>query len=75
MLEIMECAEVKKQQDRDDFAFRHPRGAIPVSFAIAGLNLEVFEFFGEFLAEIVRNTENFDNFVRGKQTHIILLFN
>jgi hypothetical protein len=70
----MECSEVKKQQDRDDFAFRHLRGAISVSIAIAGLNLEVFEFFGEFLAEIVHNTENFGNFVWGKQAHIILLF-
>jgi hypothetical protein len=26
----MECAEVKKQQGRDDFAFRHPQGAISV---------------------------------------------
>jgi hypothetical protein len=41
MLEIMECAEVKKQQNRDDFAFRHPQGAIPVSFAIAGADLEI----------------------------------
>jgi hypothetical protein len=49
MLEIMECAEVKKQQDRDNFVFRHLHGAIPVPFAIAGLDLEIFEFFGEFL--------------------------
>jgi hypothetical protein len=75
MLEIMECAEVKKQQDRDNFAFRHLQGAIPVSFVIAGADLEIIEFFGEFFAEIVHNTENFDNFVWGKKAHIILLFN
>jgi hypothetical protein len=44
-----------------------------VPFAIAGSDLELFEFFGEFLAEIVRNTENFGNFVWGKHAHIILL--
>ncbi|MDR1198219.1 MAG: hypothetical protein LBK94_04300 [Prevotellaceae bacterium] len=71
----MECAEVKKQQDSDDFAFRHRQGTIPVPFDIAGLDLEIFEFFGKFLSEIVYNTENFGNFVRGKYAHVILLFN
>jgi hypothetical protein len=74
MLEIMECAEVKKQQDSDDFAIGHHQGTIPVPYAIAGLDLEIFELFGEFLAEIVHNTENSGNFVWGKHAHIILLF-
>jgi hypothetical protein len=34
MLEIMECTEVKKQQDSDDFAFRHLHVAISVTFAV-----------------------------------------
>jgi hypothetical protein len=70
MLEIIKCTEVKKQQNHDYLAFRHPQKAIPVSLAIAGLNLKIFEFFGEFLAEIVRNAENFDNFVWNKKAHI-----
>jgi hypothetical protein len=32
MLEIVEDAEVKKQQNRDNFAPWHPQGAIPVPF-------------------------------------------
>jgi hypothetical protein len=74
MLEIMECAEVKKQQNSDDLAFRHLQGSVSMPFAITGLDLEIFEFFVEFLAEIVHNTENFGNFVWGKHAHIILLF-
>jgi hypothetical protein len=74
MLEIMECAEVKKQHDSDAFAFRHLHGTIPEPFTIAGSDLEVFEFFGEFLAEIVYNTKKNGNFVCGKHAHIILLF-
>jgi hypothetical protein len=66
MLEIMECAEVKKHQDDDDFAIGHPQRTIPAPFAITGLDLEIIELFCEFPAEIVHNTENFGNFIRGK---------
>ncbi|MDR1257773.1 MAG: hypothetical protein LBK65_00630 [Tannerellaceae bacterium] len=57
VLEIMECAEVKKHQDGDDFAIGHLQRTISAPFAIAGLDLEIIELFGEFPAEIVHNTE------------------
>jgi hypothetical protein len=70
MFEITECTKMKKRQDRDDFAFRHLHGAISAPFAVSGLELELFEFFGKFPAKIVRNTENPGNFVWGKHAHV-----
>jgi hypothetical protein len=45
-----------------------------VPFTVAWPDLDVFELKGKFLAEIVYNTENFSNFVKGKYTHDASLF-
>jgi hypothetical protein len=63
MFKVVECCEVKKHQDRDDFTFRHLHGVVSVPFSVTGTDLDVFELNGKFPAEIVRDTENFSNFV------------
>jgi hypothetical protein len=45
--------------------------AIPALFTVAGQCLVFFHFLCVFFAEIVCNTENLRNFVRGKHTHNI----
>jgi hypothetical protein len=73
MLETVECSEVKKQQDRDDFAFRHFHRTVSVLFTGSRTDLEFFVFDGIFFAKIVHHTENFNNFVSGKYVHIIFV--
>jgi hypothetical protein len=58
MLEIVESAEVKKQQYGDDFAFRHFHRAVSALFTVSRPDLEFFVFDGKFFAKIVHNTEN-----------------
>jgi hypothetical protein len=64
---------VKKQQDGDDFAFRHFHRTVSVLFTGSRTDLEFFVFDGIFFAKIVHNTENFSNFVSGMYVHIILV--
>jgi hypothetical protein len=49
-------------------------GAASVPLTGAGPDSDVFVHKGKFFAKIVRNAENFSNFIWGKHIHNVLLF-
>jgi hypothetical protein len=74
MLKIFEVSDVKKQQNGDHFTFGHLAWTLPVLFAGFRSFLEFLHLRLKILAKIIDNTENFDNFVRYKYTHVFCYY-
>jgi hypothetical protein len=66
MFEILESPKMEAGQYRDNLAITHRTGAITVLPAVVYQKVSFLSLEGIFLAEIVRNAENFRNFVQGK---------